>query len=391
MLAVLEGETPDMIPLYLDSWFQPGIHFRLVREYHCTSKTNLLLWTMLRAYTHPLPPPARQLIFHTFIGMYDAHFLSVKLGTDVMSFVLPALSPHVSADLRRGSYTDWFGTRHFMKDFVDQREETFRLIKNVGDLEKLAKPDFHSYPPKLLVAPLLRRFRDLASFAWITGPWETAHALYPLSELLMAIYRDRSFVEKLLDFSVDFWAGAIEEAARLGMDGIILGDDYGTQTGPMISPKHHSELVIPRLRTMVHAAKKRGLYVLLHSCGNIAPLLDSLVDCGFDAIHPLQPGAMNTLEIIEKYRGKFAACTGFDVQRHPFCSPEEVSEYTRKLIETAAPHLILAPTNAIVNDTPPENLFAFLRAREKFGVLEGRARVNRGGEVEVSGRNETLQ
>jgi uroporphyrinogen decarboxylase len=323
--------------------------------------------------------------------MYDAHFLSVKLGTDVMSFVLPALSPHVSADLRRGSYTDWFGTRHFMKDFVDQREETFRLIKNVGDLEKLAKPDFHSYLPKLLVAPLLRRFRDLASFAWITGPWETAHALYPLSELLMAIYRDRSFVEKLLDFSVDFWAGAIEEAARLGMDGVVIGDDYGTQTGPMISPKHHSELVIPRLRTMVHATKKRGLYVLLHSCGNITPLLDSLVDCGFDAIHPLQPGAMNTLEIIGKYRGKFAACTGFDVQRHPFCSPQEVSEYTRKLIETAAPHLILAPTNAIVNDTPPENLFAFLRAREKFGVLEGRARVNRGGEVEVSGRNETLQ
>ena len=369
VLAVLEGNTPDMVPLYLDSWFQPGIHFRLVREYHCTSRTNLLLWAMLRAYTRPLPPATRQLLLHSFIGGYDAHFLSVKLGTDVLGFWLPALSPHVSADLRRGSYTDWFGTRHFMKDFVDQREETFRLIKSTGDLEKLAKPDFHSYLPKLLVAPLLRRFRDLASFAWITGPWETAHALYPLSELLMAIYRDRSFVEKLLDFSVDFWAGAIEEAARLGMDGVVIGDDYGTQTGPMISPKHHSELVIPRLRTMVHAAKKRGLYVLLHSCGNIAPLLDSLVDCGFDAIHPLQPGAMNTLEIIEKYRGKFAACTGFDVQRHPFCSPEEVSEYTRKLIETAAPHLILAPTNAIVNDTPPENLFAFLRARENFGRL----------------------
>jgi uroporphyrinogen decarboxylase len=367
VLAVLEGETPDMVPLYLDGWFQPGIHVKLVKEYHSTSKINLLAWLMLRAYVRPLPSPAQQLLFQSYIGLYDAHFLAIKLGTDLLAFWLPAVSPHVTVDLRTGSYTDWFGARHFMKDFVDQRDETFRLVKSENDLERLEKPDFHSLLPKLLVAPLLRRFKDFASFAWITGPWETAHALYPLSELLVAIYRNRLFVEKLLDFSVEFWVGAIEEAARLGMDGIVIGDDYGTQIGPMISPKHHSELVLPRLRSLVQTAKKKGLYALLHSCGNISPLLDSLIECGFDAIHPLQPGAMNTLEIVEKYKGKFVACTGFDVQRHPFCTPEEVSEYTRTLIEKAFPHLILAPTNAVVNDTPPENLFAFIRARRKFG------------------------
>jgi uroporphyrinogen decarboxylase len=367
VLAVLEGKTPDLIPLYLDGWFQPGIHFRLVKEYRCTSKTNLLAWLMLRAYTYPLPSPTRQLLFHAF-STYDVHFLSVKLGTDVLAFWLPALSPHVSTDFRKGAYTDWFGARHVMKDFVDQRDETFRAVKNEEDLERIKKPDFHSILSKILVAPFLRKFKNFASFAWITGPWETAHALYPLNELLVAIYRNRSFVERLLDFAIDFWIGAIEEAANLGMDAIVIGDDYGTQIGPMISPKHHSELVIPRLRKMVQTAKERGLYVVLHSCGNIAPLLESLIDCGFDAIHPLQPGAMNTFEIIEKYKGRFVACTGFDVQKHPFCSPNEVLEYTRRLIEVASPRLILAPTNAIVNDTPPENLFAFLRARYKFAL-----------------------
>ena len=255
-----------------------------------------------------------------------------------------------------------------MKDFVDQRDETFRAVKSEEDLEKIQKPNFHSLLPKLLI-PLLRKFKNFASFAWVTGPWETAHALYPLNELLIAIYRNRSFVEKLFDFALDFWVDAIEEAASLGMDGIVIGDDYGTQVGPMISPKHHSELIIPRLRKMVQTAKERGLRVILHSCGNITPLLDSLIDCGFDAIHPLQPGAMNTFEVIERYRGKFVVCTGFDVQRHPFCSPEEVFEYTKKLIQIASPSLILAPTNTVVNGTPHENLFAFLHARRQFGSL----------------------
>ncbi|MEM2282562.1 MAG: uroporphyrinogen decarboxylase family protein [Candidatus Hadarchaeales archaeon] len=368
LLAVLEGNPPDKIPLYLDGWFQPGIHFRLVKDFKCTSKTNLLAWLLLRGCTRPLSAPTRQLLMHSFIGLYDSHFLAVKLGTDALSFWLPAVA-NVSIDLRRGTFTDYYGARHVMKDFVDQRDESFRVLRSKEDLERFQRPRFHSPLSKILVSPFLRKFKDHASIAWVGGPWETAHALYPLTELLMDIYRDKPFVEKLLDLSVEIWVEAIEEAAELGMDGVIIGDDCGTQTGPMISPKHHSELVIPRLRKLVQEARRRGLYVILHSCGNIEPLLESIAECGFHAVHPLQPGAMNTLEVARKYKGKFAICTGFDVQRQHALKPEEVEQQVKELIEAASPHLILAPTNAITNETPPENLFAFLHAREKFGVL----------------------
>jgi uroporphyrinogen decarboxylase len=71
---------------------------------------------------------------------------------------------------------------------------------------------------------------------------------------------------------------------------MLVADDQGTQNGPILPPSLFAELYVPFYRIMtdaVHAALPDAK-VFLHCCGAVYDLLDSIVDCGFDVLNPVQ-------------------------------------------------------------------------------------------------------
>lgn len=128
-------------------------------------------------------------------------------------------------------------------------------------------------------------------------------ALYP--EELMEVY------QKMADWNVK----NVHHLIDLGVDGIHVSDDWGSQKSLMFSPDMLREMIVPHHKRIVSECKKRGVLASLHSDGCIAPALDSIVEIGYDFIHPWQENCSMPYSLyLDKYQDKFGILGGVCVQ-----------------------------------------------------------------------------
>jgi uroporphyrinogen decarboxylase len=80
----------------------------------------------------------------------------------------------------------------------------------------------------------------------------------------------------------------------------------------MFSPAVFADVFLPVYRRMVATLKAAGApRVLLHCDGNLMPLLDLLVEAGFDGINPVEYGAgIDVGELLPRYWGKLCFVGG---------------------------------------------------------------------------------
>jgi uroporphyrinogen decarboxylase len=176
------------------------------------------------------------------------------------------------------------------------------------DLERLERP---TLDPSTLreVKTRTQKFHEEGYFVYMahTTPFFSPISyLRGLKQFLMDIVKDKSFAGKLIEFSIkpqmEITNTLIEEA---GIDCVWVFGDLGTPQGPFISPRVYREVIYPWDRKICESYHKRGAFVFLHSHGYIMPLMDDLINAGFDAIHPISPlCGMNLREIKEKYGDK---------------------------------------------------------------------------------------
>jgi uroporphyrinogen decarboxylase len=171
-------------------------------------------------------------------------------------------------------------------------------------------------------------------------------------------------VERLGRAILDFGLDSVDAFARLGYDGFMLLDDLGSQTSLLMSAPLWREMFKPWYKALFERVRSRGMDAMLHSCGNVAEIIDDFIEIGVDVLHPLQPGCMDRTEIAGRYRGRLCFYTGVDVQKLLISgTPEEIREDVRHIKELFQSDdgggLIIGPTNAITPETPLQNIEAF--------------------------------
>jgi uroporphyrinogen decarboxylase len=199
------------------------------------------------------------------------------------------------------------------------------------------------------------------------GLFERLHFLRGMERTLEDLYVAPSEVERLLDAIGDYQVELIRAWAALpDVDACLLTDDWGTQTALMISPTMWRRIFSQRYRRLCDEAHRSGLLVIFHSCGNVFEIIGDLIDVGVDVIDPLQPEAMDLAEVAREYGGAVAFCGGISDQRLGNQTPVQVRDQVRWLIDTfGAPFgnaYVLAPSNSLMPEIPPENLVALFEA-----------------------------
>lgn len=63
---------------------------------------------------------------------------------------------------------------------------------------------------------------------------------------------------------------------------VELHDDWGTQMSTMFSVNTHTEMILPYLKRVVEAAHAEGVFIELHSCGRIEPMIPNVIKSGVD-------------------------------------------------------------------------------------------------------------
>jgi hypothetical protein len=155
----------------------------------------------------------------------------------------------------------------------------------------------------------------------------------------------------------------------------MSGTDFGSQQGPMLSEATYRELYLPyqkRLNDWVHGHTSWKTF--MHCCGSIEPLLEAVIDAGFDVLNPVQFSAanMDPAALKRKYGGRLVFWGGgVDTQKTlPFGSPETVkAEVARqiRILKEGGGYVFNAVHN-VQAGVPPENFAAMVEAyRENCG------------------------
>jgi uroporphyrinogen decarboxylase len=105
---------------------------------------------------------------------------------------------------------------------------------------------------------------------------------------------------------------------RMGFefDGAFLSDDLGYQVAPLISPALYRELVYPYHKRLCDHFADHGLKTMLHSDGNVAPLIPHFLEAGFAGLHPLEAKAgLDVRELKAAYGDRLVFLGNIDVRK----------------------------------------------------------------------------
>lgn len=284
-------------------------------------------------------------------------------------------------------YVEPVGNGRFRDSFGVIWDRT--VEQDIGMVEGtvLARPTLRGYRfPDPLEAPHFRQIpAKLAAkgdgfrvFSIGFSLFERAWTLRGMENLLADFHLNPSFVDDLLDAIAEHNIAQARKALEYDIDAIYYGDDWGQQRGLIMGPKLWRRFLAPRLERMFEVTKLAGRYQLIHSCGDIRSLVDDLIGMGVDCINPFQPEAMNVREMLETYRGRVAFHGGLSTQRTlPYGSPQDVRRDTAGLLELGREgSYIFAPSHDVKEDTPLENILAFLdvlRSQEGYRAQRGTA------------------
>jgi uroporphyrinogen decarboxylase len=268
-----------------------------------------------------------------------------------------------------GWYVDEFGTRWNRTVDRDIGMPTPCLTKETMDSFAWPDPCRPDRFDELVAARAAKPDRFLL-MALDLSLFERAWVLSGMEDFLLALLTDRPFAAALLERIVDFNIRLLHAgmAACPDVDGVIFGDDFGTQRGLMMGPKVWRELLAAPLTRQYQVVRGYGKKVFIHSCGKVDEIFDDLVTAGVDCFNPFQPEVIDVFATKRAYQGRLAFYGGISTQKLlPYGTPDEVRAGVKELLERVGKQggYIASPAHAIPGDAPAENIHAMIETLQK--------------------------
>jgi len=237
--------------------------------------------------------------------------------------------------------------------------------KTPADLDEYRwpSPDWFDFSP---VRGQCEQNREMPIEAGYYAPFYFFNKLRGLEQSLMDLAMNPELSHAIIDRICEFFYGFSERLFDAGgglIDVSQLTDDFGMQTGLMISVEMFDEYFDHHYRRAARLMKDHGIRVFHHDDGACWDLLPRLLDIGIDVLNPVQYkcGDIDLAWLNNTYGERLCFHGGVDNQDIlPFGSPEEVIAEVRHCISTlgVGGGYILAPCHNIQAVTPVENIIA---------------------------------
>jgi len=209
--------------------------------------------------------------------------------------------------------------------------------------------------------------------------WHDAIDLFGMEYLLIKMYEEPELVDALLQYMVDYYAAVstrIFDAAGDVIDIFFIGNDLGSQTGPLLGEKLFRRFLVPHLQRLIDLGHAYGLKVMLHCCGGFVQLIPAMIEVGLDALHAVQPDCrgMDLAKLKAEFGDKMVFNGAID-SHHVLINgtPDFVKAKTYEVLDIMKPgggYIAGASHDAILEETPVENVLAMFDAIQEFGSYE---------------------
>ena len=159
---------------------------------------------------------------------------------------------------------------------------------------------------------------------------------------------------------------------------MFCGEDLCNNQGPMVSPAMLRERYLPTVRMIVEPLVDTGVRLVHHCDGDVRPMLQDFIECGFSGFQGFQYECGIDLHAIRRLRSRRGEepilFAGLSVSRTlPFGSEDEVRAEVDRFVEATdgGRGLFLFTSNVTGVEVPPANIRAgYLHARSltpRFG------------------------
>lgn len=208
------------------------------------------------------------------------------------------------------------------------------------------------------------------------GPFQTACDLRGSEQFMMDMITNPPFADALLaritSLLVSLTLRYLEACGNYIEMIELPGDDYAGNSNLIISPAMFRRFIKPALQQLINAIKeyRPNLKVMFHSDGAIQRLIPELIELGVDVIHPLEPLPANDLVQVKKLYGQqIAFLGGIDIRHALTGNQQQVKQEVYQRIQQLAPGggYILAPSNHLQTDVPPENVLTLFETARVYG------------------------
>ena len=162
------------------------------------------------------------------------------------------------------------------------------------------------------------------------------------------------------------------EACKGHIDFVWLGEDLGTQIAPMISLDLYRKQITPIHKEFIDLASSYGLPAIMHSCGSSSWVYEDLIGLGLRGVDTLQPEAVNMSPeyLAEHFGGRlnFRGCIS-TAGPLAYGTADDVRKVCRETLEIMMKcrGYHFAPTHAIQDNSPVENVIAMYQSAHDFG------------------------
>ena len=181
---------------------------------------------------------------------------------------------------------------------------------------------------------------------------------------------DSALVVALLEKLQALQIVAIERATdHPAVGAFLLDDDLAHCGGLLESPRFLRAHVFPFYQRIGEIVHSKGLPFIMHTDGKVTQVLPDLIACGLDALHPLEPKAMDIAAVNREFGDRLALLGNIDVDLLTRGSPDEVRAQVRQRIQEVAPGggFAIGSSNSIPDYVPLENYRALVEASLEFG------------------------
>ncbi|MDR0711872.1 MAG: hypothetical protein LBF67_05975 [Prevotellaceae bacterium] len=312
-----------------------------------------------------LPHPDALPALYAHFGVKTTDDLKAKVNDDVFAVEMPYHSPTSNAV---------YAAFDFAKNKLRRDERTltapgfFEDFSDPADVDKFDWPDPVRYVDPALcrkaVDDVPNRGYAVMGVLW-SAHFQDACAAFGMESAMIKMVTEPDMFKAVIDKITDFYLRANEiffEATKGKVHAALFGNDFGSQTGLMVSSQMLHEYVFEGSRKIIAQAKSYGLKVVYHSCGAIYDIIPDLISLGVDVIHPIQALAakMEPQRLRDNFAGIASFCGGVDAQYLLVQgAPSQVREKVRELKKLFPTGLIISPSHeAILPDIPPVNVEA---------------------------------
>lgn len=200
--------------------------------------------------------------------------------------------------------------------------------------------------------------------------FEKAYFARGIENFLADMAGEPEYAQSLLDMIIRKNLVMLENIVHTpGIDGILLGSDWGSQKDLLMSPESWRKMIAPGEQKEYDLIHEAGVDVWVHSCGDIRKILPDLREMGVDVLNPIQPECMDIYELKDKYGDRMTFWGGISTQQTlPKGTPDEVARETERITSYLSKNggYIIAPSQEIQADVPFENLCALIDTAMKL-------------------------